>query len=269
VREESGRRFVLETNHDITQRKKTEEQLQRAQSDLAHVTRVTTLGEFAASIAHEVNQPLAAIVTNGEVCLRLFDHDVPDLVEARGAVEAIINSGRRASEIIQRLRALSAKTAMQKVALDINEAIKEVIPLVQHEALSRRVSLQLELAQTLPKVLGDRVQLQQVVINLVVNGMEAMAAITDRRPELVIRSQQDDSGQVLITVQDCGRGIDPAIGKQLFEAFFTTKPGGMGMGLPICRTIIENHGGTLWASPNAGPGTTFNLTLGIASGGTT
>src|SRR4029079_15215048 len=129
--------------------------------------------------------------------------------------------------------------------------------------------LQLELAQTLPKVLGDRVQLQQVVINLVVNGMEAMAAITDRRPELIIRSQQDDSGQVLITVQDSGRGIDPAIGKQLFEAFFTTKPGGMGMGLPICRTIIENHGGTLWASPNTGPGTTFNFTLDVASRGTT
>ena len=173
----------------------------------------------------------------------------------------MISSGRRASEIIQRLRALSRKTETQKVALDINDAISEVIPLVQQEVLSHRVSLRLDLAPTLPAVLGDRVQLQQVIINLIVNGMEAMAPVTDRSRELVVRSQLDDSGQVLVAVEDSGVGIDPENAKQLFNAFFTTKSSGMGMGLSICRSIIENHGGRLWASRNAGPGATFQFTL--------
>jgi C4-dicarboxylate-specific signal transduction histidine kinase len=235
--------------------------LQRAQADLAHVTRVTTLGELTASIAHEVNQPLAAIVTNGEVCLRWLDREVPDLGEVRDSVGSIIRSGRRASEIIQRLRALSRKSETQKVAVDINGAIHEVIPLVQHEVLSHRVSLRLELAPTLPAVLGDRVQLQQVIINLIVNGMEAMADVTDRPRELVIRSHLDDSGQVLVAVEDSGVGMDPENAKLLFNAFFTTKSSGMGMGLSICRSIIENHGGKLWATLNAGPGATFWFAL--------
>ena len=238
-----------------------EEALHKTQMELAHVTRVTTLGELAASIAHEVNQPLAAIVTNGEVGLRWLDREVPDLAEVREAVGDMISNGRRASEIIQRLRALSRKTETQKAALDINDAISEVIPLVQQEVLSHRVSLRLELAPTLPAVLGDRVQLQQVIINLIVNGMEAMAPVTDRPRELVVRSQLDDSGQVLVAVEDSGIGIDPENAKQLFNAFFTTKPSGMGMGLSICRSIIENHGGRLWASRNAGPGATFQFAL--------
>ena len=246
---------------DIEDRKRGEEALQKAQMELAHVTRVTTLGELTASIAHEVNQPLAAIVTNGAVGLRWLDREVPDLAEVREAFASVISDAERASEIIQRLRALSRKTETQKMALDINELIEDVIPLVQGQVLSHRVSLRLELAPTLPAVLGDRVQLQQVIINLIVNGMEAMAPVTDRPRELVVRSQLDDSGQVLVAVQDFGVGIDPENANKLFSAFFTTKPSGMGMGLSICRSIIENHGGRLWASRNAGPGATFQFAL--------
>ena len=261
LREADGRRFVLETNHDITKRKEAEMELQRAQADLAHMARVTTLGEFTASIAHEVNQPLAAIVTNGEVSLRWLDREVPDLAEVREAVDAMISNGRRASDIILRLRALTKKTLPDKVALDINDIIKEVIPLVKREMLGHRVSLRLDLAPTLPMVLCDRVQLQQVMINLLANAIEAMTAVSDRPRELVVRSQQDDTGQVLIAVQDSGTGFDPQKANQLFNAFFTTKPSGMGMGLTICRSIIENHGGTLSASRNAGHGATFQFTL--------
>jgi PAS domain S-box-containing protein len=238
-----------------------EETLHKTQMELAHVARVTTLGELTASIAHEVNQPLAAIVTNGEVCMRWLDRGVPDLAEVREVVGAIIGDGRRASEIIHRLRALSTKTETQKVALDINDAISEVIPLLQQEVLSHQVSLRLELAPTLPAVLGDRVQLQQVIINLIVNGMEAMAPVTDRPRELAVRSQLDDSGKVLVAIEDSGVGIDQGDVNKLFNAFFTTKSSGLGMGLSICRSIIENHGGRLWASRNAGPGATFQFAL--------
>ena len=233
--------------------------------ELAHVTRVTTLGELAASIAHEVNQPLAAIVTNGEVCIRWLDREVPNLGEVRGAVVDVISNGRRASDIIQRLRALSRKTETQKAALDINEAIREVMPLVQQKVLNHRVSLNLDLAPTLPAVLGDRVQLQQVILNLIVNGMEAMATVADRPRKIVVSSQLEDSSQVLVAVENSGVGIDPENTKQLYDAFFTTKSSGMGMGLSICRSIIENHGGKLWASTNAGPGATFQFHLGAVS----
>jgi PAS domain S-box-containing protein len=261
-RDDHGRPVaILETNNDITDRKRVEEALRKTQADLAHVTRVTTLGELTASIAHEVNQPLAAIITNGDASLRWLDHEVPDLAEVRDCVGDMINNGRRASEIIQRLRALSRKTEAQKVALDINEAISEVMPLVQHEVRSHRASLRLDLAPTLPAVLGDRVQLQQVIINLIVNGMEAMATVTDRARALVVRSRLDDSGQVLVAVEDSGVGIDPETANKLFHAFYTTKPSGMGMGLSICRSIIESHGGKLWATRNAGPGATFQFAL--------
>jgi PAS domain S-box-containing protein len=238
-----------------------EEALHKTQMELAHVARVTTLGELTASIAHEVNQPLAAIVTYGEVGLRWLDHEVPDLAEAREALGAVISNGRRASGIIHRLRALSRKTEIQKAAVDINEAISEVTQLVHSEVLSHRVSLRLELAPTLPAVLGDRVQLQQVIINLIVNGIDAMATVTDRRRALAVRSQLDDSGRVLVAVEDSGVGIDPENAKRLFNAFFTTKSSGMGMGLSICRSIIENHGGKLSVLRNAGPGATFQFTL--------
>lgn len=252
---------ILETNNDITDRKHAEEALRNTQMELAHVTRVTTLGELAASIAHEVNQPLAAIVTNGEISLRLLDREVPDLPEVREALEAMISSGRRASEIISRLRALVQRTDTQKVAVDLNVIVGEVIPLVQQEILRYQVSLRLELASTLPPVLGDRVQLQQVMINLVVNAIEAMVPVTDRPRELVIGSQSDDTGQVHIEVQDSGVGIEPDKADMLFNAFFTTKSKGMGMGLSICRSIIDNHGGSLQVSRNAGAGATFQLAL--------
>ncbi|WP_254021588.1 ATP-binding protein [Mesorhizobium escarrei] len=246
---------------DVTATRRAEEALRQSQAELAHVSRVTTLGELTASIAHEVNQPLAAIVTNGEVGLQWLDREVPDLAEVREALHDMISNGRRAGEIIHRLRALSKRTETQKVGLDINHAIREVIPLMHQEVLSRGVSLRLELAPALPAVLGDRVQLQQVIINLIVNGVEAMAPITDRSHELVIRSQLDDAGQVLVAVEDAGVGIDPGNVRQLFDPFFTTKPSGMGMGLSICRSIMENHGGKLWASRNAGPGATFQFAL--------
>ncbi len=194
-----------------------EEALHKTQMELAHVSRVTTLGELAASIAHEVNQPLTAIVMNGEVCLRWLDREVPDLDEVRSSVGGIIRGGRRASEIIHRLRALSRKTETQKAALDINDAISEVIPLVQQDVRRHRVSLRLDLAPALPAVLGDRVQLQQVIINLLVNGVDAMAPVTDRSHELVIRSQRDDSGQVLVTVQDFGNRPRPGKREQTLQ----------------------------------------------------
>ena len=246
---------------DVTATKRAEEAMHQAQAELAHVTRVTTLGELAASIAHEVNQPLTAIVTNGEVGLRWLDREPPDLDEAREARGVMIRDGRRASEIIQRLRALSKKTETREGGARHQRGDQEVIQLVQREVFSHRVSLRLELAPTLPAVLGDRVQLQQVIINLIVNGMEAMASVTDRPRELVVRSQLDDSGQVLVAVEDSGVGIDPENAEQLFNAFFTTKPGGMGMGLSICRSIIETHGGRMSAANNAGPGATFQFTL--------
>ena len=235
--------------------------LRQAQTELAHVTRITTLGELTASIAHEVNQPLAAIVTNGAACLRWLAPQPPDVAEARGAVECMISDGHRASEVIQRLRALCQKTDPQKTRLDINDVIEEALLLVQREVLDHRVVLLRDLARALTPVLGDRVQLQQVIINLVMNGMEAMADVADRPRDLLIRSHQRAPNQVLVTVQDSGIGIEPESVDRLFGSFYTTKPGGMGMGLSISRSIIEAHDGRLWASPNSGPGATFQFTL--------
>ncbi len=246
---------------DVTARKRAEAELHEAQTNLAHVTRVTALGELAASIAHEVNQPLAAVVANAAACLRWLNRAAPDLNEARGAVRSIISDGNRAGEVIQRVRALMNKTTGQMAPLDINEAINEVIGLVQHELQSHLVSLQLDLAAALPPVVADRVQLQQVILNLVVNGIEAMQPVTDRPRELVIRTRHDDAGQILVTVTDCGVGIATENAERLFDAFYTTKASGMGMGLSICRSIVEAHRGRLSVSRNIGPGTTFQFTL--------
>jgi PAS domain S-box-containing protein len=237
--------------------------LRTVQSELAHVTRVTTLGELTASIAHEVNQPLAAIVSNGGACLRWLARDTPELDEARAAVERMINEGNRAAEVIRRVRVLAKKTDALPAPLPINEVIDEVGLLLQHEVFNHRASLRLELAPELPLVLVDRVQLQQVIINLVMNGMEAMTTVSDRPRELKIRSQRE-ADAVLVAVQDSGVGIDPEHVDRLFNAFFTTKPSGMGMGLSICRSIIEAHGGKLWASRNAGAGATFQFTLPVS-----
>src|SRR6266404_5078042 len=225
-----------------------ERALRQAQAELAHVTRVTMLGEMTASISHEVNQPLAAVVANAEACLRWLDRGTPDLDAARRSVEWIINDGVRAGEVIRRIRALANKTDIEKVPLDINDAVKEATALVQREMDSQQVSLRLELTPALPMILGDRVQLQQVVINLVMNAIEAMQSVTDRSRELVIQSRQDETRQVLVSVTDCGVGISAEDADRLFNAFFTTKSGGMGMGLSICRSIVEAHGGRLSAS---------------------
>jgi signal transduction histidine kinase len=225
------------------------------------IARVTSLSALSASIAHEVSQPLAAIVANADACLRWLDRGTPDLDEARDAVEGIVKDGHRASAVIQRVRALAKRTDTQKAPLDINELVKEVIAMVQRELFSQRVSLRIELASEVPVVFADRVQLQQVIINLVMNGIEAMQPVADRPRELVIRSHQDEAHQVWVTVQDSGVGISAENVERLFEPFFTTKSSGMGVGLSICRSIIEAHGGQLLASRNCGPGATFQLAL--------
>jgi PAS domain S-box-containing protein len=252
---------VLETNNDITERKRAEEALRKAQTDLAHVTRVMTLGELTASIAHEVNQPLSGVVLNGNACLRWLGGDAPNLDEAREAARRIIRDGKRASDIITRIRALVRKTDTEKARLDMNDAIQEVAALAQGELRKNKVALRMELAADVPPVLGDRVQLQQVILNLVMNGVEAMAAVADRRRELLICSRQHESDQVLVAVQDSGVGIDRQNLEKVFNTFYTTKSQGMGMGLAISRSIVEHHGGRLWAVPNDGPGATFQFTL--------
>ena len=249
----------------LSEQKRAEEALREAQADLAHVTRVTTLGEIAASIAHEVNQPLAAVVANAEACLRWLDRGTPDLDAARRSVEWIIDDAIRASEVIRRVRALANKSDVEKAPLDINDVVKEVIALVQGELVSHRVSLRMEFANALPVVPADRVELQQVVINLVMNGIEAMQSVADRPRELLIRSLQDETQQVLVSVTDCGVGISAENADRLFNAFFTTKTNGMGMGLSICRSIIEAHGGRLWASANLPHGATFQFTLPVSA----
>jgi PAS domain S-box-containing protein len=252
---------TLETHNDITERRRTEEDLQQVQAELAHVTRVTTLGELAASIAHEVNQPLTGIVTNGAAGLRWLDQAPPLLHEARSSIEDMVSDAQRASGVIQRIRTLSKKSVSEKAAIDINDVIGEVVLLVRREVLGHGIVLRLDLAAGLPPVFGDRVQLQQVVINLVMNAIEAMASVEDRRHELVIRTQQDAAEGIVVAVVDSGTGIDPQQASRLFNAFFTTKPDGMGMGLSICRSIVEAHGGRLSASPNKSVGATFRFVL--------
>jgi C4-dicarboxylate-specific signal transduction histidine kinase len=242
-----------------------EEELRKAQMELAHVTRVTSLGELTASIAHEVNQPLAGVIANAEACLRWLDRATPDLDAVRRSVEWVIDDGNRASEVIRRVRALAKKSDLEKAPLDINDVVREVIALVQRQLFSHQVSVRMDLAPALPMIPGDRVQLQQVIINLVMNAIEAMQSVTDRPRELVIRSRQDEPQQVLLGVTDCGVGISTDDADRLFTAFFTTKTNGMGMGLSICRSIIEAHGGRLWATANMPHGVTFQFTLPVSA----
>jgi C4-dicarboxylate-specific signal transduction histidine kinase len=230
---------------------------------LAQVNRITTMGELTASIAHEVNQPLAGVVTNAEAGLRWLNRGTPDLDAACRSLELIIDDGNRASEVIRRIRALVNKTDIEKAPLDVNDVIKEVIALMQSELISHQVLLRMEFAPALPMVLADRVQLQQVIINLVINGIEAMQSVTDRPRELVIRSGQDETHQVLVSVTDCGVGIPAENADRLFNAFFTTKSSGMGMGLSICRSIIEAQAGHLWATEALPHGATFQFSLPV------
>lgn len=238
-----------------------EQALRKAQAELAHVTRVTTLGELTASIAHEINQPLAAVIANADACLAWLQRSPPDLKAAHRSVEWIIEDGKRASDVIGRVRALAKRTDIEMVPLDANLVVREAVALVQREMASHAVSVRMELSSCLPKIFGDRIQLQQVLINLIMNGIEAMEDVHDRPRELAIRSAADGEGAMRVSVADCGVGIDDQAIDRLFTPFFTTKSGGMGMGLSICRSIIEAHGGRLSAAPNQSGGATFQITL--------
>jgi PAS domain S-box-containing protein len=246
---------------DVTERRRAEEALRNAQAELARVTRLTTMGELVASIAHEINQPLAAVVTNGTAGLRWLNRDKPDLDEARTALSRIVRDGTRAAEVIHGIRALARKSGPQLARLDINDAIQEVLALTRSELQRHGVMLHTELSAGDRPVFGDRVQLQQVLLNLTMNGIEAMSAVTDRPKMLTITSEVVDRGGLLVAVEDTGPGLDPAIAQRIFDPFFTTKPNGMGMGLSICRSIIESHGGRFWASPRVSCGTVFRFTV--------
>jgi len=251
VRDGAGVLSFVGAVMDVTAAKRAEEAVQAAQAELAHVARMTTLGELTAWIAHEVNQPLAGIVTNGTACLQWLGQKNPALDEARSSVEDMISDAQRAGDVILEIRALSRKSAPKRAPLDINDLIQGVVRLVTREAQAHGASVRLDLAPALPAVVADRVQLQQVVINLVINAIQAMASVTARPRELSIRSRQNEAGHVLGSTN-----LD-----QLFKAFFTTKPAGMGMGLSICRSIIEAHGGNVWASDNTPSGAVFHFTL--------
>jgi len=239
------------------------EALQEVQTELAHVTRVMTLGELTASIAHEVNQPLAAIVTNGNACLRWLGGASPNLTEARQAVDRIIKDSYRASAVISRVRTLVKKAPARSDVVDLNDVILEVLALAESEARRNHVLLKQQLASDLPFVHGDRVQLQQVILNLIINGLESIAKSNSGSRELSISSTKDEANNVVVAVRDSGDGLDPANLERVFDAFFTTKADGMGMGLAISRTIIESHGGRLWATTNAPKGAVFQFTIPV------
>jgi PAS domain S-box-containing protein len=245
---------------DIEDRHRAEEALRETQANLARVSRVTTMGELTASLAHEIRQPIAAALTNANTCLRWLGRDQPDVPEAREAVARFIKDVTRASEIISRIRLLFKKGVPQQESLDVNEVIEEMIPLVRSEASRYSISIRSELANDLPKIRADHVQLQQVFMNLMLNGIEAMV---DRQPpgRLIVKSQQSENGQILISISDTGAGLSADQAEHIFKAFFTTKSHGTGMGLPISRSIIESHGGHLWAAGNSPRGATFCFTL--------
>jgi C4-dicarboxylate-specific signal transduction histidine kinase len=251
--------------NEIVERQHSQEALQSAQNEIAHVTRVTSMGELMASIAHEVNQPLAAIVTNGNACQRWLGAATPNLEEARAAVARIISEGNRASNLIKEIRAFVKKSPPQKDLVEINDLVRETLSLVRRELARNQVALQTELAANLPALTADRVQLQQVLLNLVMNGIEAMSTIEGRSRELAITSalSQDPMG-VLIAVRDSGSGLSQQSTDRLFETFFTTKADGMGMGLSISRSIVAAHGGRLWAAANVDHGATFQFTIPTA-----
>jgi PAS domain S-box-containing protein len=249
---------------DITEQRRAAEALRQAQADLAHVNRVTTMGELTASLAHEINQPIAAAVTNANTCLRWLARDHPDLEEARAAATRAVRDGRRAGEIISRIRMLFKKGAPERELVDVNEVIREMIVLLRSEAIRYNISVRTELAADLPQVMADHVQLQQVVMNLMINGIEAMKDVDGTR-ELTIHSHRGENEQLLVSVSDTGVGLPPQHVDQIFNAFFTTKPHGTGMGLRISRSVIESHGGRLWAADNSSCGASFYFTLPIKS----
>jgi C4-dicarboxylate-specific signal transduction histidine kinase len=261
-----GRPLFIGALQDVTESKLAEEGLDRARSELAHVARVTTLNALTASIAHEVNQPLAGVITNASTGLRMLDADPPNLAGARETARRIIRDGNRAADVIARLRALFSKKEFTLEPMDLNEATREVIALSLSDLQRNRVIVQAELAEDLPTVTGDRIQLQQVLMNLLRNASDAMLEIDDRPKQLVIRTERDDGDLVRLSVRDAGVGVDIDSMNKLFDAFYTTKIGGMGIGLSVSRSIVERHQGRLWAQPNDGPGATFSFTIPCAPG---
>jgi NO-binding membrane sensor protein with MHYT domain len=247
----------------LIERRRADEALRQAQTELAHVNRVTTMGQLAASISHEIKQPITAVVTNANAGLLWLAAQPPDLDEVRDAFDRVIKAANQAGEVIGRIRAIIKKAPPRKDDLEINEAILEVIALTHGELVKNDVSLQTRLAAGLPLVQGDKVQLQQVILNLIINAVEAMSGVSGRSRELLISTGRDASSGLVVAVQDSGPGLNPESLDRLFDPFFTTKPGGMGMGLSICRSIVEAHGGRVWASRTSGPGMTVQFTLPV------
>jgi PAS domain S-box-containing protein len=263
---ESRVRGVPTIIEDITERKHAEDALQETRETLYRVTRLTAMGELSASIAHEINQPLSAIVANGAACLRLLNRAEPDLEEAKEAIADIINDGKRASAVLARVRQLVKKSAPERAPIDVNDTIHEVLSLARQELQRSRVSTKLELAPELPVVQADRVQVQQVVLNLVMNGIDAMRGVIDRARVLRVSSKAEPPENIAITVEDTGIGLVNGDTQRIFETLFTTKEDGMGMGLSISRSIVQSHGGRLWAEPGAACGAAFSFTLPAIAG---
>jgi len=251
---------------DITERKRAEGDLNDAREALSRATRLTMMGELAASIAHEINQPLGAIIMNGNACQRFLAISPPDLDEVKDGLAEIVSDGNRASEVLSRIRGMLKNVAPERVQMDVNRAITEVLSLARHELQQHRVSVEADLHPNLPPIMADRVQLQQVVLNLVVNGIDAMRAVTDRSRTLTVRSRLDDRSNIVVDVTDSGVGLDPADRERIFDTFFTTKADGMGMGLAISNSIVEAHHGRLWVEPASPLGTVFSFALPSVAG---
>jgi C4-dicarboxylate-specific signal transduction histidine kinase len=252
--------------NQIEEQRRTEETLQSTRTELARVVRITTIGELTASIAHEVNQPLAAVVANADACVAWLGLASPNLAEARAAAERATLGATRASDVISRIRSLINKAAPERARVQLNEVVQEVAALAESQAARNDVSVEMELAEDLPWVLGDRIQLQQVILNLMINGIEAMTCVSERPRRLLISSHLQGDGQACVSIQDSGIGVDAELMSRLFEPFFTTRPHGIGMGLPISRSIIETHGGRLWAESTENQGSVFQFTLPIEGG---
>jgi len=245
----------------MAEQRRTEETLQATRSELARAARITTIGELTASIAHEVNQPLAAVVANADACVAWLSREKPDLAEARSAAERATQGATRASEVIARIRSLITRATPEKSSVQINRVIEQTVALAEGQAARNHAAIKLELSPNLPIVVGDSIQLQQVILNLVVNGIEAMTSVTDRPKLLTLRTEPENKGHIRVLVQDSGIGLTEEVKGRLFEPFFTTRTKGMGMGLSISRSIIEAHGGRLWAETNGRGGATFQFTL--------
>jgi C4-dicarboxylate-specific signal transduction histidine kinase len=261
IEQVAGRPLFIGALQDVTESRLAEEALDRARTEVAHVARVTTLNALTASIAHEVNQPLSGIITNASTCLRMLGGDPPNVDGARETARRTLRDGRRASDVISRLRALYTKKEFALEPVDLNEATREVIALALSDLQRNRVILRSELADKLPPVTGDRVQLQQVILNLLRNASDAMTSVDDRPRELLVRTEPDEGDRVRLIVKDVGVGFTLEAAGKLFQPFYTTKNDGMGIGLSVSHSIIEAHHGRLWAAPNDGPGATFSFAI--------